>query len=131
MKVVIIGCVLAAMVAGCTTTSGVRVQQSQLAGFQKGVTTDTEVISALGAPAMSSVTSDGNRVLVYSFAEYKIRGSTFIPVVGLFSGGSDLHANSAVFTFGSDRKLISYTASESNFSSGTAPGSTTPGQAQR
>lgn len=131
MKAAIIACALAVVAAGCTSTSGVRVQQSQLSGFQKGVTTDAEVISALGAPAMSSITLDGERVLIYSFAEYKIRGTTFIPVVGLFSGGSNVKANSAVFTFGKDRKLVSYTTSESNFSSGAVPGGTSPGQAQR
>jgi len=131
MKAAIFACVLGIAAAGCTTTSGVQVQQSQLASFKKGITTDTDVISALGGPTTSSVTSDGERVLVYAFAQYKIRGSTFVPVVGLFSGGSDMTTNSVVFKFDRDRKLISYAASESQINSGMGAAAAVSQQAPR
>jgi len=109
MRTAILACVLAIAGVGCTTTSGVQVQQSQLAGFQKGVTTDEDVIRALGAPTMSSATSEGERVLVYSFAQYKA-----------FTASGDMKANSVVLSFDKNRKLVSYSTSDVNLNSGTA-----------
>jgi outer membrane protein assembly factor BamE (lipoprotein component of BamABCDE complex) len=108
MKAAILACVLAIAAVGCTTTSGVQVQQSQLSSFQKGVTTDEDVIRALGAPTMSSSTSEGERVLVYSFAQYKA-----------FAASGDMKANSVVLNFDKSRKLVSYSTSDVNLNSGT------------
>ena len=108
MRTAILACVLAIAATGCTTTSGVQVQQSQLSSFQKGVTTDEDVVRALGAPTMSSVTSEGERVLIYSFAQYKA-----------FAASGDTKANSVVLNFDKSRKLVSYSASDMNFNSGT------------
>jgi outer membrane protein assembly factor BamE (lipoprotein component of BamABCDE complex) len=107
MKAAILACVLATAAVGCTTTSGVQVQQSQLSSFQKGVTTDEDVIRALGAPTMSSATSEGERTLVYSFAQYKA-----------FAASGNMKANSVVLAFDKNRKLVSYSASDMNFNSG-------------
>jgi outer membrane protein assembly factor BamE (lipoprotein component of BamABCDE complex) len=130
MRAAIIACIFTIATTGCTTTSGVQVQQSQLSSFRKGITTEAEVISTLGTPTMSSLTSDGERVLVYSFAEYKIRGATFIPIVGLLAGGSDMSTNSAVVTFGKDGKMVSYTTTESKINSGTGATSVPPDPAR-
>jgi len=109
MKAAILACVLAIAAVGCTTTSGVQVQQSQLSSFQKGVTTDEDVIRALGAPTMSSATSEGERVLVYSFAQYKA-----------FAASGNVKANSVVLNFDRNRKLVSYSTSDMNLNSGTS-----------
>lgn len=109
MKAAFLACVLAIAAVGCTTTSGVQVQQSQLSSFQKGVTTDEDVIRALGAPTMSSATSEGERVLIYSFAQYKT-----------FTASGDLKANSVVLNFDRNRKLVSYSTSDMNLNSGAA-----------
>ncbi len=108
MKAAILACVLGMTAVGCTTTSGVPVQQSQLASFQKGVTTDEDVIRALGAPTMSNATSEGERVLVYSFAQYKA-----------FAASGNMKANSVVLNFDKNRKLVSYSTSDMNLNSGT------------
>lgn len=107
MKEAILAGVLAMTVVGCTTTSGVRVQQSQLSSFQKGVTTDEDVIRALGVPTMSSATSEGERVLVYSFAQYNA-----------FAASADVKANSVVLNFDKNRRLVSYSTSDMNINSG-------------
>lgn len=108
MRAAILGCVLAIAAVGCTTTSGVQVQQAQLSSFQKGVTTDEDVIKALGAPTMSSATSEGERVLIYSFAQYKA-----------FAASGGMKANSVVLNFDKNRRLVSYSTSDVNINSGT------------
>jgi outer membrane protein assembly factor BamE (lipoprotein component of BamABCDE complex) len=118
MKKTVIAFALVTAISGCASHSGKQVRPTQLGGFQKGVTTEAEVIRALGAPNTSTMNSDGEKTITYAFAQYKIRGSTFIPIVGLFTGGSDVKTNSTIFMFDKDGKMLSYNVSETKISSG-------------
>lgn len=103
----------AALIAGCVS-SGTQVKDAQLDQFQKGVTTEADVTKALGPAQSVSRTSDGKRILVYVGTHAQAKASSFIPVVGLFTGGATAHVTTVSFTFGPDGKLADYTSSESN-----------------
>lgn len=114
MKNTLAICALLAVIAGCAS-SGVQVKPDQLTLFKAGVTTEADVVQALGKPNVSTSSSDGTKTLAYSFAEYKIRGASFIPIVGMFAGGSDINMNSTVFTFDSAGKMLDYKTTESSY----------------
>ena len=55
--------VVTGMLYGCVS-GGVKVEERQLASFQKGQTTYAQVIAQLGAPTSSSLMSDGRRMIM-------------------------------------------------------------------
>jgi outer membrane protein assembly factor BamE (lipoprotein component of BamABCDE complex) len=113
----IASCLIIALAAsGCATQPPVQqVTAQQIAKFQKGVTTEADVIAALGKPMTVSSTMDG-RTLAYASVKSAVRGSTYVPVVGLFTGGVDMKINSAAFVFDAAGKLKDYSLSDSAYS---------------
>jgi len=73
--------------SGCSTTSGTKVEQADIAFMVKGKTKKPEVISKLGPPSVTSVKSDGSEQLVWMHNKSTVDGKSFIPFVGLFAGG--------------------------------------------
>lgn len=117
MKKAIVIAGLLAAISGCAST-GVHVDQRQLGQFKEGVTTEADVLAALGKPTTSMVMSGGTKTLSYVSASVQIKGATFIPIVGLFAGGSDTNTSSVIFTFDKDGKMVSYQSSQTAFETG-------------
>lgn len=124
--------VVCASLASCAA-SGVRVTDAQLSSLQVGVTTEADVQSRFGAPTARTRNSNGTVQLQYIYAESQIRAASFIPVVGLFAGGSDIKSTMAVLTFGPDGKLKDSWASSSQFGTGIgiSAGQISPGNIQQ
>jgi outer membrane protein assembly factor BamE (lipoprotein component of BamABCDE complex) len=99
-------------------STGREVTQDQLARFQRGVTTQDEVIAKLGQPTSSTISASGQRELAYVFMHTQVRPETFIPIVGSFVGGGDTRMSQVVFTFDPAGKLVDYRATESNVGTG-------------
>ncbi len=105
--------ILVLLLAGCvSTTSGVPVDKAQVAGFKKGITTEAEVVQALGNPSMRSSNSDGTTVLMYFYSQSQARG-----LVGL-GGVVKVDSSSTAFTFDQAGKLISNQTTETQYGSG-------------
>jgi len=115
----IITALTALMLTACAS-SGVRVTDEQMAQFHEGQTTKQEVIAALGQPTTTMRNADGTTVLMYTYAEARTRGSTFIPIVGAFVGGVDTRSNNVMLTF--DQQGVLKTTSSSSSQYGTATG---------
>ncbi|MCA1977635.1 MAG: hypothetical protein LDL19_00205 [Thiobacillus sp.] len=81
------------LIAGCAS-SGVKVDQSKVSAFERGVTTRAQIETALGRPTSAMVMRDGKTVLTYTFANAQVRPESFIPIVGMFAGGTDVRAES-------------------------------------
>jgi hypothetical protein len=96
--------VCALALVGCAS-SGKETKDSQLAQFQKGVTTENEVLRTLGPPTATTFNSDGSVVLVYMGGHAQIRAASFAPVVVVFAGGATADATSVAFRFGPDHRL--------------------------
>ncbi|MBI1308638.1 MAG: hypothetical protein GC129_02110 [Proteobacteria bacterium] len=120
-------------------SSGVYVDQSQLADFKKGHTTRAEVLQKLGQPSQRIVDTNGNTSLIYSYFESTARPETFIPIVGGLVGGADTRTNIVTLTFGPNDVLRDYSLAGSqtgtgmNLSSGVTSQrvQTTPRQANQ
>lgn len=112
------GVLCALALTGCVS-HGVQVSAEKVAQFKPGVTTEADVVAALGQP--STVTSaNGQRIITYSGAQAQARPASFIPIVGLFAGGADVRYSMTMFKFGADGKLID--TSQTNGASGASTG---------
>lgn len=89
----LIGAVGVVLMAGCAST-GVQVDQNKLQAFERGVTTRSQIEAALGRPTMVQTMQDGKTTLTYTYANAQVRPATFVPIVGLFAGGTDVRADS-------------------------------------
>src|SRR5882757_4441545 len=85
-KILLLGA--AVVLAGCVA-GGVKVEERQLASFQKGQTTYAQVVGRLGAPTSSTLMPDGRRMIIYTYVQTQARPESFIPIVGAFVGGAD------------------------------------------
>lgn len=109
LAVALIGLGLSACVSG-----GTKVTQQDVSQFQKGVTTEQEVVAKLGKPNGSSATSTGTKIDVYSYVHSAANAASYIPIVGLAAGGATGTATTATFTFNNRGVLTDYSTSESS-----------------
>lgn len=107
----------AVALSGCMA-SGVQVDQKAVAQFQKGKTTIAEVEAALGPPSNSTISSDGNQIIMYNYFQMQTRPETFIPYVGAFVGGADTKNSFAMFVFNGNGVLTNYTLSSGQMGMG-------------
>ena len=87
-------------------------QESVKSKLAKGKTTKENVLSQFGEPYSRSTQEDGNEVWTYVMHNTQMSSISFIPVVGLFTGGSDNQSKTLEITFKDN------TVSKWNFSSG-------------
>lgn len=103
----------AVILAGCVS-GGTKVTESDISGFQKGVTTESQVIAKLGRPTATSVTDTGTRIDVYAYVHSSPKAVDFVPIVGPLAGGANATSTAVTFTFDKDGVLRSYSATASN-----------------
>jgi hypothetical protein len=99
---------LAAAVAVLTacTTVGTQVEQADVDRFQKGTATPADVIAKLGKPQETGHKDNGDTTLSYVYMKGSPKAATFIPVVGLFAGGADMHSTRVTFEFDPAGRLL-------------------------
>lgn len=110
MKTLIAITLTAAILAGCAA-SGTQVSQKAALQFEEGKTTEAQIIGVLGRPTSVTVTN-GMRLITYSGAQYQTNAATFVPIVGLFAGGSNYAVSVAAYQIGMDGVLQKITYSE-------------------
>jgi hypothetical protein len=113
--------VVAAISLTACASAGVKVEEAKLKSFEKGKTTASEVVTTLGPPTARSVTADGITTISYNYASSQIRPATFIPIVGLFAGGSDTRHSAVEFKFDKQGLLADYTSSEGEIGASVGP----------
>jgi hypothetical protein len=110
--------VAAVVLSGCVS-GGVKVEERQLASFQRGQTTYGQVVGQLGAPNASTLMPDGRRMIVYSYVQAQARPESFIPIVGAFVGGADSRSNMVSLIFTREGILESYSSTQAQYGMGT------------
>ena len=113
----IVAVLLLGTLFGCAT-AGREVTEAQLAGFEKGKTTQSEVTAKLGQPNSSTVMMNGQRSISYAFVHAQARPESFIPIVGAFVGGADSRVTVTTFIFNTDGTLDTFTHTNSNSGAG-------------
>ncbi len=117
----LISTLLVLLLAGCAA-SGTQVSEQAATQFKEGVTREPEIIAKLGQPTSVSIIN-GKRMLGYAGTQVKVKGATFIPIVGGFIGGADSKVTVATYQIGSEGVLekIMYTSAGSGSRMGAAP----------
>lgn len=109
------------ILTGCAA-SGTQITQGAALQFKEGVSTEAQIVSALGRPTTTSISS-GMKFIMYSGMQYQVKGATFIPIIGAFAGGADYNMTMAMYQIGPDGILqkITYTESGTGTRAGSMP----------
>nr|HBA7837788.1 hypothetical protein [Escherichia coli] len=79
-------------ISGCSTSGNQKLKNETSQSLQskiiKNKTTKTELLTKLGEPNTRTTLDDGNEQWRYFMYNNQFNATTFIPVVGLFTGGS-------------------------------------------
>ncbi len=117
MKNTVAALIIAVLTAGCAST-GTKVETAQVNQFKRGLTTQADVIAALGEPNTRATLEDGSTQIGYVHAEVTTKPATFIPIVGMFAGGMDTQSTAVNFVFDANGKLKSTSSSSSAMEGG-------------
>lgn len=101
------------LLAGCAS-AGTQIDATQVSKIEKGVTNQQDIRDMFGSPYSSGITADGETFYIYTFARTTTKGATFIPVVGLFAGGSDTQIETLQIWFDKENKVSQFNFSQSN-----------------
>jgi hypothetical protein len=105
MRNILLICAFTIAISGCVSTVGAKISPDQLAGFEKGITTESDIVNRLGRPAVSTASSDGTKILTYSFSNYKMSSP--------FSSG-DMQISTTTFIMAADGTMASFQSSDTN-----------------
>lgn len=93
----------ALLISGCSTSGNQHLKnetsQSLQSNIIKNKTTKSEIITALGEPETKTTLDSGNEEWTYSMDNNQFDATTFIPVVGLLTGGSQTQAKTLEIEF--------------------------------
>lgn len=104
---------LAAVLLTACASMGTKVDTAQVSQFKRGVTTQADVIAALGEPNTRATLDDGSSQIGYIHAQATTKPATFIPIVGIFAGGMDTESTTVNFVFDANGTLKSTSSSTS------------------
>ncbi|EFN5020846.1 hypothetical protein FQJ41_20240 [Escherichia coli] len=91
------------LLSGCSTSGNQNLKnetpQSLQSKIIKNKTTKTELLTKLGEPDTSTTLDDGNEQWRYFMYNNQFNATTFIRVVGLFTGGSQTQSKTLEIDF--------------------------------
>ncbi|QQA74594.1 hypothetical protein [Pectobacterium parmentieri] len=110
MKKIIIVAFVSLTLSGCYSFGNQTLknvtQEDVKAKIVKGKTTKPEVLTAFGEPD-KRIASDDEEKWSYSMHNYRSKPTSYIPLVGVLIGGTDIEEKSILITF-KDEKVSSY-----------------------
>lgn len=93
----------ALLISGCSTSGNQHLKNETSQSLQskiiKNNTTKSEIITELGEPETKTTLDSGNEEWTYSMDNNQFDATTFIPVVGLLTGGSQTQAKTLEIEF--------------------------------
>lgn len=93
-------------------------QEDVKAKIVKGKTTKAEVLTAFGEPD-KRITSDDEEKWSYSMHNYRSKPISYIPIVGILTGGTDIEEKSILITFKGEKvSAYEFTAGASEMKRG-------------
>jgi len=91
------------LLSGCSTSGNQNLKnetpQSLQSKIIKNKTTKTELLTKLGEPDTRTTLDDGNEQWKYFMSNNQFNATAFIPVVGLFTGGSQTQSKTLEIDF--------------------------------
>ncbi|TAN71593.1 MAG: hypothetical protein EPN17_00885 [Methylobacter sp.] len=86
------------LLSGCMSM-GTKVDPAQVGQFKKGVTTEADIVSVLGAPNQRSTQPDGSSSIAYMSMSGRPDAAMFIPYIGPFIGKVENQTTAVNFVF--------------------------------
>ncbi|EAM7986459.1 hypothetical protein GCR96_02220 [Salmonella enterica] len=113
----------ALLISGCSTSGNQHLKNETSQSLQskiiKNKTTKSEIITALGEPETKTTLDSGNEEWTYSMDNNQFDATTFIPVVGLLTGGSQTQAKTLEIEFkGENVSKWSFSENKSRMNTG-------------
>lgn len=91
------------LISGCSTSGNQHLKKETSQSLQskiiKNKTTKSEIITTLGEPETRTTLDSGNEEWIYSMDNNQFDTTTFIPVIGLLTGGSQRQAKTLEIEF--------------------------------
>jgi len=87
-----------AVLAFASTTNAAPITAADTAQFKIGVSTLSEVETKLGRPQSVATAADGTTI-AYVSTTMHVKAATYLPVIGMFAGGSKTQASMVTFVF--------------------------------
>ncbi|MDV2276033.1 hypothetical protein VC885_18635 [Citrobacter freundii] len=107
----------ALLISGCSISGNQHLKKETSQSLQskiiKNKTTKSEIITALGEPETKATLDSGNEEWTYSMDNNQFDATTFIPVIGLLTGGSQTQAKTLEIEFKGET-VSKWTFSENN-----------------
>lgn len=104
-------------ITGCSTSGNQKIKNETAQSLQskiiKNKTTKTELLTKLGEPDTRTTLDDGNDQWRYFMYNNQFNASTFIPVIGLLTGGSQTQSKTLEIDF-KDETVSKWTFSANN-----------------
>ncbi|ECA5251280.1 hypothetical protein ELS07_22515 [Salmonella enterica subsp. enterica serovar Lomalinda] len=105
------------LISGCSTSGNQRLKNETSQSLQskiiKNKTTKSEIMASLGEPDTRTTLDDGNEEWMYTMDNNQFDATTFIPVIGLLTGGSETQAKTLEIEFKGET-VSKWTFSENN-----------------
>ncbi|BFJ70818.1 MULTISPECIES: hypothetical protein [Salmonella] len=110
-------------ISGCSTSGNQKIKNETVQSLQskiiKNKTTKTELLTKLGEPDTRTTLNDGNEQWRYFMYNNQFNATTFIPVVGLFTGGSQTQSKTLEIEFNGEKvSKWAFSSDNSNTKSG-------------
>lgn len=105
------------MLAGCAS-AGNQVLKTETSDsvdqqIHDGQSTKASVKAAFGDPSETSFTDGGNEIWKYTYAYVTPMAADFVPIVGLFAGGSNVDKKELVILFDKNGTVTKHTMNAS------------------
>ncbi|HEX3857585.1 MAG TPA: hypothetical protein VHY30_09850 [Verrucomicrobiae bacterium] len=107
MKTTIAILFCAALLTGCSSV-GTNFNSANVPKIQKGITTETDLVTMFGQPNQRGVNSENGTTLTWIYSEATVKGATFIPYVGIFAGGVNTKNKTLTVRLDTDGKVSGY-----------------------
>lgn len=110
--------VLCLWLSGCVGMNR-RLDSSAVKQIKAGVTSEAQVRQLLGSPDQVTRTGSGLTTYTYMFMHGSVKPQSFIPVVGAFGSGVDMHNQFLTVTFGPNGIVKDFVSNEGATEVGT------------
>jgi len=108
--------------SGCATFGNVQITDREIVSqIQKGETTKEGVKSLLGTPGKVTFQPNGKEVWDYVYSKARPKPSTFIPIVGLFTGGPRIQTYTLTILFDNNGIVEAVGGGETKYEGGYTP----------
>ena len=89
-------------------------EENVAAKIKEGFTTKSQIKQMYGSPITTNYTDGGLEIWKYEFTRTHVKASSFVPIVGLFSGGQDGTKKELTILFDENDLVKKFNMSESD-----------------